>query len=176
MEKPIKSIASTYGIYLGIILSLFTVIAYAIDLTLFTKWWFGILSILILIVVSIIAIRATKKQVSEVYTFKNAFTTYFITILIGTLISTVVSILIFNFIDPEAADTVKELTIDATRGMMEKFGAAESDINEALVKMEEDDQFSMINQLKRFVFSLAFLSVIGLIIALIFREKDPSKQ
>jgi len=173
MEKPIKSVASTYGIYLGIILSLFTVIAYAVDLSLFTKWWFGILSIVILIVVSIVAVKAAKKQVSELFTFKMAFTSYFITILIGTLISAVVSILIFNFIDPEAAETVKELTIDVTRQMMENFGAAESDINEALVKMEEDDQFSIVNQLKRFVFSLAFLSLIGLIIALIFREKEP---
>ena len=70
MEKPIKSVASTYGIYLGIILSLFTVIAYAVDLSLFTKWWFGILSIVILIVVSIVAVKAAKKQVSELFTFK----------------------------------------------------------------------------------------------------------
>lgn len=173
MEKPIKSVAVTYGIYLGIILSLLTVVAYAVDLSLFTKWWFGILSILILIVVSIVAIKTAKKQTSELFIFKNAFTTYFITILVGTLISTVMSILVFNFIDPEAAETVKELTIDTTRQMMENFGAAESDINEALVKMEQDDQFSIVNQLKRFVFSLAFLSLIGLILALIFREKEP---
>jgi len=174
MEKPIKSIASTYGIYLGIILSLFTVVAYAVDLSLFTKWWFGIISIVILITIAIMAIRTTKKQVSELFTFKNAFTTYFITVLIGTLISTVVSILIFNFVDPEAAETVKELTIEASRAMMENFGASESDINEAIVQMEESNEFSLVNQLKRFVFSLAFLSLIGLIIALIFREKEPN--
>ena len=174
MEKPIKSIASTYGIYLGIILSLFTVVAYAVDLSLFTKWWFGIISIVILVTIAIMAIRTAKKQVSELFTFKKAFTTYFITILVGTLISTVVSILIFSFIDPEAAETVKELTIEASREMMENFGAPESDINEAIVQMEESNEFSLVNQLKRFVYSLAFLSLIGLIIALIFKEKEPN--
>jgi len=173
MENSVKSISSTYGIYLGIILSLFTVVAYVVDLSLLTKFWFGILSMIVLIIVAIIAVRSTKKQYSGIFSFKNAFTAYFITILIGMSISTLVSILIFNFVDPQSADTVKELTIDASRQMMENFGATESEINEALSKMEDSNQLSIINLLKSFVFSLAFLSLIGLIIALIFREKEP---
>ncbi|MCF4101795.1 DUF4199 domain-containing protein [Gillisia sp. M10.2A] len=176
MEKSVKSTAVTYGIYLGIALSILTIVAYAFNLALFTEWWFGIFSFVLLIVIGILAVKSAKKLKTTYFSFKSAFTTYFVTILIGTLISTVISILLFNFIDPEAAETVKELSIEAARGMMEKFNAPESDINTALAEMEKDNQFSLINQLKRYVFSLAFLSLIGLIIALIFREKDPNKQ
>jgi uncharacterized membrane protein len=174
MDKTIKSTSISFGVNLGIILTVLTVLAYAFSLELFTKWWFGILSFLILLVISILSVRAAKKAYPGLFTFKLAFTSYFLTILIGTFISTIASILIFNFIDPEAANTVKELTVDATREMLEKFGTPESEINKAISQMEEDDQFSIVNQLKRYVFSLAFLSLAGLIIALIFKEKDPN--
>lgn len=176
MENSTKSTGITYGSYLAVFLILMTTLAYAFDLSLFTKWWYGIFSLVILITISVIGVKKAKKTHTESYfSFKNAFTVYFLIVLIGTLIATLFSILLFAVIDPEAATTVTELTMETTRAMMEKFGAPESSINEAMAEMETENQFSMINQLKRFVFSLGFYLVIGLIIALIFREKDPNK-
>lgn len=176
MEKSIKSTGTTYGIYLGVFLILITTLAYSFDLSLFTKWWFGIFSFLILIVISVVGVRKAKKiHTGPYFSFKNAFTTYFLIILIGTLLATLYSILLFSFIDTEAAKTVTELTVETSRAMMEKFGAPEASINEALAEMENNNQFSVMNQLKKFVFGLGFYLIIGLIIALIMREKDPNK-
>ncbi len=175
MENSLKSIGTKYGVYLGIALILMTVIAYAFNLALFTKWWFGIISFLLLIVISIMAVRDAKKQTSTYFSFKNAFTTFFITILIGSLLATLFSILLFSFIDPEAATAVTELTVEATREMMLNFGTPQAAIDEALADMQADNQFSVLNQLKKFIYSLGFYLIIGLIIALIFREKDPTK-
>ncbi|GAB2772919.1 DUF4199 domain-containing protein [Salinimicrobium soli] len=175
MEKSPKSIGATYGVYLGAIMILLTALAYAFSLDLFTKWWFGILSFLVLLVVSILAVRNAKKHKISYFSFKNAFTAYFVTVFVGMLIATVFSILLFTVIDPEAAEVVAEKTMEASRAMMENFGAPEASIDEALAEMQNNNQFSVGNQLKRFVYSLGFYLIIGLIIALIFKERNPEK-
>lgn len=173
MDKSIKSTGSNYGVYLGIILSLITVLIYAIDMSLFTKWWFGILNFLVLLVVSIMAVVKVKSLKSTYFTFREAFSTYFITVVIGTLISSAVSLLLFNVIDPQAAEQLMELTVEATREMMGKFGVPESDIQEAVKEMEKTNQFSPGNYLTGYIFSLAIYAVVGLIVGLIFKEKNP---
>ena len=175
MENSTKKIGINYGVILGVIIILMTVLAYVFDLALFTKWWFGIISLLVMLVVSIMAVSKAKKNSTGIFSFKNAFTAYFLTVFIGTLLATTFSILLFTVIDPEAAEAVTELTADASREMMENFGAPQAEVDKAIAAMEEDNQFSVVNQLKRFVFSLGFYLIIGLIIALIFRQKDPNK-
>ena len=59
-----------------------------------------------------------------------------------------------------------------TRNMMEGFGAPESEIDKAIAKMESENQFSLSNQIMGLAITLIFYSVIGLLLALIFREKD----
>ncbi|MEZ0131134.1 DUF4199 domain-containing protein, partial [Flavobacterium sp. LBUM151] len=54
--------------------------------------------------------------------FKDAFTTYFIAAVTGILISTLFNILLFNVIDPGAKDTLSEIMIKYTVGMLQKFG------------------------------------------------------
>ena len=175
MENSTKKIGINYGVILGVVIILMTVLAYVFDLALFTKWWFGIISFLLMLVISIMAVSKAKKNSSGIFSFKNAFTAYFLTVFIGTLLATIFSILLFSIIDPEAAEVVNDLTVDASREMMESFGAPEAEVDKALAEMGEDNQFSIMNQLKRFVFSLGFYLILGLIIALIFRQKDPNK-
>ncbi len=175
MEKSIKSVATSYGIALGIALVLLTVLAYVFNLGLFSAWWFGISLLVLIVVWGIVATSKAKKTTSALFTFKNAFTAYFVTVLIGTFISMVVSILIFNLIDPEASQVIMENTIENTRAMMEGFGAPESEIEKALEKMKEENSFAPLKQLQAYAFQLVFYAVIGLLIALIFREKDPNK-
>ena len=43
MEPTTKSSAINNGLYLGAILSLITVLIYAVNLDLFTEWWLGII-------------------------------------------------------------------------------------------------------------------------------------
>lgn len=174
MEKSLKSIATPYGVYAGIALSLITVLAYVFNLELFTKWWLGVANLLLLLVIAILAVRACKKfKTKDYFSFKEAFTAYFITAALGLLIATVVSIIIFNAIDPEASKIVNDLTADTTRNMMEKFNVPQADIENAVAEIKNSNQFSLLNQLKSYIFQLAFFSAIGLLVALVFREKNP---
>ena len=177
MKNSPKSIGLSYGLYLGIFLILLSTVAYAFNLALLTKWWYGIIGLVVLLTISVLGVRKAKKEISgDYFSFKNAYTTYFLIVLIGTLMATLYSILLFVVIDPEAAETVTELTMEAPRNMMEGFGAPEASIDEALAGMENNNQFTVKNQLKNFAIGLGFYLVVGLIVALIFREKDPNKM
>ena len=174
MEKPAKKISTSYGVYLGIALILIVVLAYAFDLSLFTKWWFGIGLLAFVIIMASMATSKAKKISASLFTFKDAYGAYFLTVFIGTLISLLFGVILFNVIDPQAAETLTELTIESSRKMMESFGAPESQIDAALQEMQENNQYSLMNQLKGYGFQLILYAIIGLIVALIFREKEPT--
>ena len=169
-----KKSAITYGLILGVILALITTLMYVLNTELFTKWWIGILSFLVVITTGIVSVAKAKGLLGGVMNFKQAFSVYFITIAIGTLISTLVGILIFNLIDPDLAAFLQERTLEMTAEFMQKFGTPQAEIDKQMAKMAGQDNFSIVSQLKNYVFGLAFLSVIGLLVALIFKTKNPN--
>ncbi len=175
MNEIIKKNGVSYGIITGVVGALITTSIYAIDLKLFTAWWVGLLSFAFYIIIGIVLLSKTKKELKGIFPFKDAFTTYFISAVVGVLISVVFNIILFNFIDPSAKETVKELSIKYAVEMMEKFGTPSSAINEAVKKLQENDQFSIIELLKGSVFTIVFYALFGLLLALIFKSK-PSQE
>lgn len=172
MNEIIKKNGITYGIISGIFSALITAAVYAIDLHLFTAWWLGILMISVYIIIGIVLLSKTKKELNGVFSFKEAFTTYFISALIGTLISVVFSILLFNVIDPSAKDSLNEIIIKYTMGFMEKIGTPAAAINEAVKKMQENNPYSTIGLLKGSIYSILGSAVFGLIMAAFFKSKS----
>ena len=175
MNEIVKKNGITYGIITGVVSVLITTLIYTIDLKLFTSWWVGVLSIIAYIVIGSILLSKTKKELKGVFPFKEAFTTYFISAVIGIIISVAFNIVLFNFIDPSAKETIKELTIQYAVEMLEKFGTPSSAINEAVKEMEKSDQFSTFELLKGSIFSIAFSAVFGLILAAIFKSKNTNQ-
>ena len=171
MNEIIKKNGIIFGTIAGLASVLTTTLIYTIDLTLFTKWWVGILTILISLSISIYLLVKTKKDLNGIFPFKSAFTTYFISAVIGILISVAFNIILFNFIDPAAKDTIKELTIKFAVEMMEKFNTPTEAINQAVKGMQENDPYSIGQLLKGSVFAILFSSLFGLILAAIFKSK-----
>lgn len=171
VNEIIKKNGITFGVIIGVVSALITTAIYSIDLNLFTAWWIGVLSILVYLTLGIVLLSKTKKELNNVFSFKDAFTTYFIAILIGILISTLFNILLFNFIDPSAKDTLNELMIKYTANMMQKLGTPASAINEAIAKMKDNNPYSTLELLKGSVFSIVFSSIFGLILAAFFKSK-----
>jgi len=171
----IKSIATNYGTYLGGLLAILTVLVYAVNLDLMTNMWYGIFILLAIVVFGIISVKKSK-EISEGYlTFKQSFTAYFLTVLIGLVISTVVSYIIFNIVDPEAANILKEKTIETTISFMEGFGAPAEAIAETVDKLEQDNQFSIGNIATSLAVQMVMFSVVGLIVAAIMK-KNPETE
>lgn len=171
MNEIIKKNGITYGIVAGVVGALVTATLYAIDLNLFAKWWIGVGTIIIYITIGIVLLAKTKKELKGVFSFKEAFTTYFISGVVATLISVGFSILLFNFIDPSAKDTLNDIVIKSTAETLQKFGTPEAAINEAVKKMQETNPYSTVEQLKGLIFSIAGTAFFGLLLALIFKSK-----
>lgn len=169
-----KQSSIQYGLILGGILSLITVLMYVINTELFTQWWIGILTLVIVIAVGIVSTAKAKSLLGGYMSFKQAFSAYFITIAVGLAISTVVGILIFTVVDPDLATYLNEKTIEMSREFMERFGTPEAEMEKAIADLEGVNNFSVVNQLKSYAFGVIFQAVIGLLIALIFKRKDPN--
>ena len=171
MNEIIKKNGISFGIITGVVSALITTAIYSIDLNLFVKWWLGIMIFLVYIIISIILLSKTKKELKGIFSFKEAFTTYFISAVIGILISVGFNILLFNVIDPSAKDAINEIVIKYTAETMQKFGAPSASVAEAVKKMQENNPYSTIELLKSSIFSIAGSALFGLLLALIFKSK-----
>ena len=173
-KKSYRSSAINYGIYLALGLSAFTIIGYAVSLELLTNFWFYLLILpLTSIAVGVISTAKAKSILGGFISFKDAFSAYFITIAIAMIISSLVSIVIFNFIDPEAATTIQEIVMEKTRTFMENMGAPESEIDKAMEQAANQDNLGVSAQIYNIAKGLIVYAVIGLIVGLIMKKKDP---
>jgi hypothetical protein len=176
MNEIVKKNGISYGIITGILSILITTLIYIIDLKLFTSLWLGFSTIAMYIIIGVILLSKTRKELKGVLTFKEAFTTYFISAVIAILISVVFNIVLFNFIDPSAKATIKELTMKYTVEMLQKFNTPASAINETIKSLEENDQFSISKLLQGSIFSIIVSAIFGLILAAFFKTKSSSPQ
>jgi hypothetical protein len=176
VNEIIKRNGITYGAITGVILCLITASIYATNLELFIAWWTTLLSFSVIIIVPIVALFKTKKELNGIFPYKEAFTTYFISAAIGILISIAFKIILFNFIDPSVKDTLLNMTIKYLISTSEKFGVAKSALNETISKLKETDPFSIIEQLKGAVFNLFFCSILGLLMAAFFKSNTSSQD
>ncbi|WP_248723897.1 DUF4199 domain-containing protein [Seonamhaeicola sp. ML3] len=177
MEKSVKSNAVNLGLYLAIILSLYTVIGYVVNLELLINFWmiFLVLPIIILIF-GIYTIGKTKKLQDGFASFKEAFSSYFITVAVGIFVSTLVSFILFNFIDPEAALELKEIALEKSAEMMKSFGAPPEQIAQQIEAAEKKDTQSLKSQVLQLAQSLVFFTILGLIVAAIMKKNRPETE
>ena len=173
MNEIIKKNGISFGIITGVISLLITFSIYIIDLSLMTKWWLALLIMLFYIIIGCVLLIKTKKELGGFMSFKEGFTTYFISAVIGIAISVVFNIILYNYIDPEAADTLKQLTMESTANIMKGFGAPASEIKKAIENLQEYEQFSVIEQIKGSAYSIIGSSIFGLILAAIFKKDKP---
>ncbi|KIA99196.1 hypothetical protein OA93_06080 [Flavobacterium sp. KMS] len=176
INEVIKKNGITYGVIIGIVLALITAIMYSIDLKLFVSGWIGGLTFVIFLAITIALLVKTKKDLNNIFSFKDAFTTYFIAVLIGILISTFFNIILFNFIDPSAKETLGELIRKYMAETLQKFGTPASVINETLAKMKESNPYATGELLKALVFSIVGYSILGLILAAFFKSKTTYQE
>ncbi len=177
MEKTIKTSAINYGLYLGIILIALTGIGYAVSLDLFVELWFGFLILFIILVMGIISTVKSKKLQGGFISFKDAFTSFFLTLIIGLSINAVVSMVIFNWIDPNAAAEVQDKFISSQMERLENYNVPEHAITKTIEKIEENGSiYAPINLLKSLIWQIAGYSIIGLIVAAILKKTAPETK
>ncbi|MGI9559568.1 MAG: DUF4199 domain-containing protein [Flavobacteriaceae bacterium] len=175
MKPTTKQNSVNLGLYLGATLSFITVLFFAVNLDLMIKWWVSLLSLTTVIVFGVLAAKKAKSTLGGFIDFKGAFSNYFITVALGIGISTFVSIAIFSFIDTDSAAYLNEQILIVTKESMERFNAPEELVAQTLLEASKKDNFSIATQLQNYVFFLAFISLLGLIVAAIIKKSDTNK-
>lgn len=175
MNEVIKKNGISFGVITGVVSALITTTIYSIDLNLFTAWWVTILNLSFYIIIGVVLLSKTKKELKGIFPFKDAFTTYFISAVVGILISVVFNIILFNFIDPSAKESIKEVSIKYAVEMMRKFNTPAAAINDAVKKMQETDSYSPVELIKGSAFAIIISALFGLLLALLFKNK-PSQE
>jgi hypothetical protein len=171
MNEIIKKNGIQFGSYASITLIAILIIMYVIDLKLFSKPYMLFIQVIAIIILGVLVIKKSKSDLNNFISFKDAFTSYFIMIVIAILASTIVSIILFNFIDTEASAIVNEHIIRYVKDMLERFGTPASEVKEAIEEIKNDDLFSISNQLTGIFQSILGFSILGLILAAIFKSK-----
>lgn len=190
MNAIIKQNGINFGLILGFLLALTTLLGYAVDSEILVSYWTLVYIFFTIIIVGIIAIAKSKKGLGGYISFKEGFTTYFIMLVIGVFISVLVNFLVFNVVDTEFQDVIKQKTIEKIEGQrdwavgkMIDAGSPESEIekmeaqmDEAIDKVKNEDQYGIVKQIKGFFAFTAFFSIFGLLLALILKKKDPALE
>jgi hypothetical protein len=171
MNEIIKKNGVKFGVISGLISIFITLYAYLFDLKLFGSFWLLLFIVLFFLIINITLLIKTKKELNNNFNFKQVFTTYFICLIIGVSMSVAFNIILFNFVDTELAEKVKEVSMESTAKFMKKLGAPTSEIKKAVEGIKVSDNFSIVAQIKGLFVNIAISSVFGLIFALIFKSK-----
>jgi hypothetical protein len=173
MNPLVKSIGIKYGLIVAAISSGYYLIAYLFNEDLFANMGMGLAIMLSSFIILILSVAALKKQQGGYITFKDAASVFTFSWIINAAVSIVVTILLFHVIDPELGARVKEMTIETTIGMMERFGTPQEAMDEAIAKIEETDQFSIGKIFQGNLMSIVFALILGLIVAAFFKKEKP---
>lgn len=171
MNQIVKKNGISFGIGMAVFSILFTTVVYVVDLSLFTKWYFGIISLLIYLILYIWLLVKTKAALGGQMTFKEAFTTFFLAMVISGVIGTIFYFVLFNLVDPGAKEELKELTIKTQVEMFQKFDMPKEKMAEMVAEFEKQDNYSISSLLFGLAIQLCIGSIFGLILALIFKSR-----
>jgi hypothetical protein len=131
-----------------------------------------VLGIIIYLILSLKKIRESLGFMS----FKDGFLNFAVMAVIYVFISQFFYFLLINVIDPDFGVAVSDTIIEKAIGMMERFGAPESEIEKSLIEMEEnfEAQSTFGGAFIGWVKYLAFMLVVGLIAAAVLKSKNAS--
>lgn len=186
MNTIIKQNGINFGLISGFLLILPTLLGYAINISILVSYWTLLFVFLTVIILGIITIAYTKKGLGGFINFKDAFTTYFLMLVISSVLSSLMNFVLFNIIDKDFVEVVKEKQIEAVNGqrdwVMNNMGDAPEDkvdevhdkFDEAIEKIKLDDPYSIMSLIKGFAIFVSIFSAFGLLLALILKKKDPA--
>ena len=179
MNQIIKKNGINFGLILGFLLILPTLLGYAFSISFLVSYWTLAFVFLAVIILGIVVIAFSKKALGGFISFKNAFASYFIMVIVSFLLSTLMNFVLFNVIDKNFEQVVKQEQIQVTENQRDFFAskmgnAPQEQVDEAIEKIKNDKPYSLLSLLKGFTISIAIFSLFGLLLAFILKKKDPA--
>lgn len=114
-----------------------------------------------------------RKEVGAFGSFGEAFLAVFIISVISTLIFDTFGYLLYAVIDPDLPAYIKDLSLQNTAEMVEKFGGSDEEVEKALKRIEDTDFTPTLKStLIRYASSFAIGAILSALIALFVRRGD----
>lgn len=170
MNENIKRIGIKTGLFLGLVLVIIVFTIYFLDIKYFANTLIGTLNFVLLLSSGIYCSIKSKNILKNDMKFKEAFTAFILPIIIGWAIYVLALLFIFNFFDSEAKELIMNEYIAITKEVNKNL--SKEKLDQLINNMTKEDPFSFINQIKAYFRYILIYSVIGLLVALIF--KNPS--
>ncbi|RDC56596.1 DUF4199 domain-containing protein [Pedobacter chinensis] len=180
MDKSalISKLSLKYGFILAAVSVVISLTLHFINpVMLYTNFALPFIILIIFIVLLVFVGITIRKEIGGYWTFGEAFKSFLIISLILALVAVLYNILLMTVIDPDLPSKAAAAIGDSQRAMMEKFGMASEQIDEALEKagnMEEKLAPTFKNSITSFGVSLALYGVLSLILAVILKKKEPT--
>jgi len=179
MDKSalISKLSLKYGFILAAVSVVISLTLHFINpVMLYTNFALPFIILIIFIVLLVFVGITIRKEIGGYWTFGEAFKSFLIISLILALVAVLYNILLMTVIDPDLPSKAATAIGESQRAMMEKFGMASEQIDEALEKagnMEEKLAPTFKNSITSFGVSLALYGVLSLILAAILKKKEP---
>ena len=136
MEKPgLFNHALKWGLIIGAIGIILSMMFYIIDETLMVKWWFGLSMIVLNIILIVYAGTQYRSALGGYMSFNQAFSLVFLTLVVAGIISSLFSLVLYKVIDPELPERMVQAAMEQQEQMMTNFGMPADQMDEALEKM-----------------------------------------
>jgi len=173
MIDKTKKAAFKVGLILGLIIILISLFIHLTNLNLITNTWLGVVIIVLNILFGIISVVSAKKILNGFITFKEGFTSYFVTIFTSFILSTIFIIIYYNFfISPQDIEYIKEIMINFNLDIMKNNNSTLAEIENAKILSKDYDPSNAGYIIKSSLFYLLRDCLIGLLVALVFRNKS----
>ncbi|MCE2788174.1 MAG: DUF4199 domain-containing protein [Bacteroidota bacterium] len=171
-QKPnIVQHAMKFGFIMGLFNILVQLAIYLIDKALLVSFSIGIITMIINLILVIYPVRLYRKELEGFISFKEAFIIGLIVFAGSGLITIIFQYLLYNLIDPQLPDYIKEKAIEKTVGLMERFGAGQEEIAKAIEPLEKEDFHQTPSKLgSSYLSNVLIGAVLSLVIAALTRK------
>jgi uncharacterized protein DUF4199 len=162
-----------FGIIAGLLYSALSFGCWAAGIKTFSSFliWYAWLPIIF--VLFIVGAFQRRKQLGGFMSFKEGLVFAFLAYIIYEVFYALVTLILFKIVDPQLHSKVMVHVAESTRGMLERFGATDSQIDEALKNIEEGskDEYTFKQIILGFGMALIYDFIKSIIIALISQKR-----
>lgn len=169
--------ALQFGLMLGGLSILLSLLIYFMGVEVITNWWVGISLGLVILGLSIFfSLRLKKISGLERISYWQAFFAIIIMSVIAGILNAGYQRAI-NYLDPHLLENIENASIQKTTAMMEKFGTPQERIDQTIddmqIRFEEAKNVTVAAMAKTILFTLLWYAVFGFIMAIFVRKIPP---
>lgn len=167
-----QNVLVQYGLFSAIASLLFFVVLYLLGSESFVSplaW----LSMAVPVVFAVLACLKARRENDGFLSFREALKISFAIFVLTGIVTSLFSFILFNYIDPAFADSMKQVTIEQTQKMMAGFKVPQEEIDKAINKMISENLYSFGKIIQSFLFGCILYFIFSLIIAAIVKKKKP---